>query len=114
MIGCAQGSKLDRAIVDVHSARRRPGQHHRVEAVFHRENTLLYGVGIVGVKDGDGTLGDDGSGVHARVDQVHGRARYTNAGIKRLLLGVHARKSGQQGRVNIEHPRRELGQESGR
>jgi hypothetical protein len=65
LIGCAQGSKLDRAIVDVHSTCCRPGQHHRVEAVFHRENALLDGVGIVGVKDGDGTLGDDGSGVHA-------------------------------------------------
>ena len=46
---------------------------------------------------------DDGAGVQAFIDKVHGAAGEFHAVFEGLMLGVQAGKRGQQRRVNVQN-----------
>jgi len=79
-----------------------PGDGFGVGDVLFGEDAAAEGVGVVGVKDGDGALEDDGSVVELVVDEMDRAAGHFDSVVEGLLLGFEAGEGGQQRGMNVE------------
>ena len=68
------------------------------------EDTVGKGILIVIIHDPDTALEDDGAAIKTLVDKVHGAAGNFYPVQERLPLGVEAGKTGQERRVDVDHP----------
>jgi hypothetical protein len=82
--------------------------------VLFREDAVGEGVGVVGFKNRNGTLQNDGAVVEVLVDKVDSAAGDFDTVVEGLLLCVESRESGQQGRMNVEDAIRECSDEASR
>ena len=70
--------------------------------MFGCVNALMKGFHRVLIQNGHGLLADDGTGIHAGVDEVHGAAGHLHACVERLFPGFQTGKSGQERGVDID------------
>ena len=81
--------------------------------MFLVENARSQCMWVVGGKDGDGALQDDGAVVELLVDEMDGAAGDLDAVFEGLGLRVEAGKGGQQRGMDVEDALREGLDESG-
>jgi hypothetical protein len=84
-----------------------PLQHPGEQVVLAREDAQAQGLLVVAGQDGDGGLRDDGTGVGAAIDQMHGAAGDPHAVLEGLTLRVDAREGRQERRVDVDDVHRE-------
>ena len=84
-----------------------PGQHAVLQCVDARGQAR----GRVVVVDGQGLLADDGTGVGAFVHVVHGDSGHLDPVAQRVTDAVGARETRKEGRVQVDDPVREAGEE---
>ena len=59
---------------------------------------------VVALENRNRGLGDDRTGIHFGTDEMDRTAADPNTGRERAGVGVQSRESGQQGRMNVDHP----------
>jgi len=75
----------------------------RQQRVLERAQRRQHLRRIARVGESDRALEDHGSGVHARVDEMHGHPEHLHAVVERLLDRANPGERGQQGRVHVDH-----------
>jgi len=80
-----------------------PCQHARVQPVFLGFHPLAEGVFVIIGKDRDGRLSENGTGIHALIDQVHRATGESCVGGENVPMRVSTGKIWKQGRVNVDN-----------
>ena len=97
--------------LDREGAGEEPGDDLRQKPVLHGPDPVVERRGVVAGQDRHGLLGDDRAAVEGRVDQVDGAAGDPHARGESVLDRVRARERRQEGRVRVDDPAVERGQD---